>query len=36
MQEIVFATNNQHKLEEIRRIVGDRFNVLSLEEIGVS
>ena len=34
MQEIVFATNNQHKLEEIRRIVGDRFNVLSLEEIG--
>ena len=34
MQEIVFATNNQHKLDEIRRIVGDRFRVLSLSDIG--
>lgn len=34
MQEIVFATNNAHKLEEIRRIVGDNFKILSLSEIG--
>ncbi len=34
MQEIVFATNNRHKLEEIRRIVGDKFRILSLSDIG--
>ena len=31
---IVFATNNAHKLSEIRSILGDRFQVLSLEDIG--
>ncbi|MDE6123326.1 MAG: non-canonical purine NTP diphosphatase [Duncaniella dubosii] len=34
MQDIVFATNNSHKLEEIRRIVGGKFRILSLKEIG--
>lgn len=34
MQEIVFATNNQHKLSELRRIVGGRFHILSLSDIG--
>lgn len=34
MQELVFATNNPHKLEEIRRIVGDKFKILSLRDIG--
>lgn len=33
MQEIVFATNNQHKLSELRRIAGDRFHILSLADI---
>lgn len=32
--EIVFATNNQHKLEEVRRILGSGIKVLSLAEIG--
>lgn len=32
--ELVFATNNAHKLEEVRQILGDRFTVLSLKEIG--
>ncbi len=32
--KIVFATNNQHKLEEIRQILGDRIEVLSLKDIG--
>lgn len=33
IKDIVFATNNGHKLEEVRQIVGDRFRVLSLKEI---
>lgn len=33
MQEIVFATNNQHKLSELRAIVGERFRILSLADI---
>ena len=32
--ELVFATNNAHKLEEVRQILGDRFTVHSLKEIG--
>ena len=34
MNKIVFATNNQHKLEEIRSILGEDFEVLSLSDIG--
>ena len=33
MKKIVFATNNQHKLSEIRQILGDRVEVLSLKDI---
>ena len=32
--ELVFATNNAHKLEEVRQILGDRFVIRSLKEIG--
>ena len=32
--KIVFATNNQHKLEEVRQILGDSVEVLSLNDIG--
>ena len=32
--KIVFATNNQHKLSEIRDILGSQFEVVSLSEIG--
>lgn len=32
--KIVFATNNRHKLEEIRQIVGGSIEVLSLGDIG--
>ncbi|MEE1317695.1 MAG: non-canonical purine NTP diphosphatase [Prevotella sp.] len=31
---VVFATNNAHKLEEVRQILGDRFEIRSLKEIG--
>ena len=32
--KIVFATNNEHKLQEIREILGDQFEILSLADIG--
>ena len=32
--KIVFATNNQHKLQEIRDILGSEFEIVSLKDIG--
>ena len=32
--KIVFATNNQHKLQEVRQILGPEFEILSLNDIG--
>lgn len=32
--KLCFATNNAHKLEEVRQILGDRFQVISLEDAG--
>ena len=32
--KIVFATNNKHKLDEIRSILGPSFEVLSLNDLG--
>lgn len=34
LPSIVFATNNSHKLREIRSMISDRYNVLSLDDIG--
>lgn len=34
MKKIVFATNNPHKLSEVRSILGKDVNVVSLSEIG--
>ena len=31
--KLVFATNNKHKLQEVRDILGDRVEVLSLADI---
>lgn len=33
-KKIVFATNNAHKLQEVREILGDGYEVVSLAEIG--
>ena len=33
MKKLVFATNNAHKLEEIRAILGDKVEILSLNDI---
>lgn len=32
-RKIVFATNNEHKLAELRELVGERFEILSLADI---
>ena len=34
MNRIVFATNNAHKLGEIREILGNYYEIVSLKEIG--
>ena len=34
MKKLVFATNNPHKLEEIRAILGSKLEILSLGDIG--
>ena len=33
MTELLFATNNQHKLREIQEILGNDFRILSLREV---
>lgn len=32
--ELVFATNNAHKLEEVQAVIGDEFTLISLDQIG--
>ena len=32
--KLVFATNNAHKLSEVRQILGDSYDVVSLADIG--
>lgn len=34
MKQLVFATNNAHKLDEVRKILGHEFDILSMEQIG--
>ena len=34
MKTLVFATNNKHKLEEVQAMIGDKFRLKTLEEIG--
>jgi XTP/dITP diphosphohydrolase len=34
MRTLVFATNNKHKLEEVQALIGDKFQLRTLEEIG--
>jgi len=33
MMKIVFATNNKHKLRELQQILGNKFELLSLDDI---
>ena len=34
--KIVFATNNAHKLNEVRQVVGSSFEIVSLRECGIT
>jgi len=34
--KIVFATNNEHKLKEIRHLLGDSFSLLSLTDLNLN
>ncbi|MCF0213101.1 MAG: RdgB/HAM1 family non-canonical purine NTP pyrophosphatase [Muribaculaceae bacterium] len=34
MDKLVFATHNAHKLEELRRIAGDKLQIVGLDDIG--
>ena len=33
--KLIFATNNQHKAEEIRSVADDKFEILTLKEAGI-
>lgn len=35
MRELVFATNNYNKVEEIKAVIGNFFNVITLREAGI-
>ena len=35
METLIFATNNQNKVEEIRMILGSSFNIITLKEAGI-
>lgn len=35
MNDLIFATNNQNKVEEVKNIIGTFFNVISLREAGI-
>ena len=32
---LIFATNNQHKIEEIRSVIGNQFKIVTLKEAGI-
>jgi XTP/dITP diphosphohydrolase len=32
---LIFATNNQHKVQEIRSVIGDQFKIITLKEAGI-
>lgn len=34
IEELLFATNNQHKLKEICEIIGQTFRIISLKDVG--
>ena len=35
MNKLIFATNNQHKVEEVRKVLGNRFEIITLKEAGI-
>ena len=35
METLIFATNNQNKVDEIRAVLGKRFDIITLKEAGI-
>jgi XTP/dITP diphosphohydrolase len=35
MRTLIFATNNQHKIDEIKKVTGKQFNIITLQEAGI-
>jgi XTP/dITP diphosphohydrolase len=35
MDTLIFATNNQHKVDEVRLVLGNRFSIITLQEAGI-
>jgi XTP/dITP diphosphohydrolase len=35
MTKLIFATNNQHKVDEIRSLTGPTFDIITLQEAGI-
>jgi XTP/dITP diphosphohydrolase len=35
LKALIFATNNQHKVEEIKLVIGNKFLVKTLKEAGI-
>lgn len=36
MKNLIFATNNQHKVDEIRTVIGSYFTIQTLQEAGIN
>lgn len=36
MTEIIFATNNAHKLSEVQALLGDKFHLVTLRDCGIT
>ena len=36
METLIFATNNQHKVDEIRLVLGNKFTIITLKEAGIN
>lgn len=35
MTTLIFATNNQYKVDEIKTVIGDEFNIITLKDAGI-
>ena len=35
MKDLIFATNNQHKVDEMRTVLGNNFDIITLREAGI-
>lgn len=35
MEKLIFATNNQNKVDEVRKVLGDIFEIITLKEAGI-